>query len=180
LGGIHFPLDHYYRDLSHLPFDERVVHNFDDPQLIECPLLAAQVAALAQGKPIERPLCDLSTYIRVPEKTEPISAADFLVVEGLFALYSPELLPLYQLRICVDTPEVCFERRLKRDVEQRGRNEASVQLQYDSAVRPSSLRYVRPSAQNADLPIDGTEALDWKVEQVLASMRERGLLRAAG
>jgi uridine kinase len=89
-------------------------------------------------------------------------------------------LPLYQLRICVDTPEVCFERRLKRDVEQRGRNEASVQLQYDSTVRPSSLRYVRLSAQNADLPIDGTEALDWKVEQVLASMRERGLLRAAG
>jgi uridine kinase len=85
------------------------------------------------------------------------------------------------LRIYVDTPdEVCFERRLKRDVEQRGRNEASVRLQYDATVRPSSLRYVRPSGKNADLTIDGTEALDWKVEQVLASMRERGLLRAAG
>src|ERR1035438_1861077 len=105
LGGIHFPLDHYYRDLSHLPFEERVLHNFDDPRLIESLLLAAQVAALAQGKAIERPIYDFSTYIRVPGKTEPVSAGAFLIVEGLLALYYPELLPLYQLRIYVDRSE---------------------------------------------------------------------------
>jgi uridine kinase len=181
LGGIHFPLDHYYRDLSHLPFEERVRHNFDDPQIIESSLLAAQLATLAQGKTIERPVYDFSTYIRVPGKTERVSAGAFLIVEGLFALYYPELLPLYQLRIYVDTPdEVCFERRLKRDIEQRGRSEASVRRQYEATVRPSSQRYVRPSGKNADLTIDGTEALDWKVEQVLASLRERGLSGAAG
>jgi len=181
LRGIHFPLDHYYRDLSHLPFEERVRHNFDDPQIIESSLLAAQLATLAQGKTIERPVYDFSTYIRVPGKTERVSAEAFPIVEGLFALYYPELLPLYQLRIYVDTPdEVCFERRLKRDIEQRGRSEASVRLQYEATVRPSSQRYVRPSGKNADLTIDGTEALDWKVEQVLASMRERGLLHTAG
>jgi uridine kinase len=181
LDGIHFPLDHYYRDLSHLPFEERVRHNFDDPQIIESSLLAAQLATLAQGKTIERPVYDFSTYIRVPGKTERVSAGAFLIVEGLFALYYPELLPLYQLRIYVDTPdEVCFERRLKRDIEQRGRSEASVRRQYEATVRPSSQRYVRPSGKNADLTIDGTEALDWKVEQVLASLRERGLSGAAG
>ena len=105
-------------------------------------------------------------------------AGAFLIVEGLFALYYPELLPLYQLRVYVDTPdEVCFERRIKRDVEQRGRTEESVRQQYEATVRPSSLRYVRPSAVNADLMVDGTEALDWKVEQVLATLRARGLLR---
>jgi uridine kinase len=108
-------------------------------------------------------------------------AGALLIVEGLFALYYPEILPLYQLRVYVDTPdEVCFQRRVKRDVEQRGRTEASVRLQYEAMVRPSSLLFVRPSAKNADLTIDGAEALDWKVEQVLAAMRERQLLRTAG
>jgi uridine kinase len=180
LGGIHFPLDHYYRDLSHLPFEERLGHNFDDPQLIESQLLAAHVATLAQGKAIERPIYDFSSYIRIPGETERVSAGAFLIVEGLFALFYPEILPLYQLRVYLDTPdEVCFERRIKRDVELRGRSEASVRLQYDATVRPSSLRYVRPSAKNADLTIEGTEALDWKVEQVLAAMRNCGLLGAA-
>ena len=181
LGGTHFPLDHYYRDLSHLPFEERLGHNFDDPQLIESQLLAAHVATLAQGKAIERPIYDFSSCIRVPGETERVSAGAFLIVEGLFALYYPEILPLYRLRVYLDTPdEVCFERRIKRDVGLRGRSEASVRLQYDATVRPSSLRYVRPSAKNADLTIDGTEALDWKVEQVLAAMQNCGLLGAAG
>ena len=181
LGGIHFPLDNYYRDLSHLPFEERVRQNFDDPALIESSLLAAHVAALARGEVIERPVYDFSSYIRIPGETEAVRAGASLIVEGLFALYYPELLPLYQMRVYVDTPDaVCFERRLRRDVEQRGRTEASVRLQYEAMVRPSSLRYVSPSAKNADLTIDGAEALDWKVEQVLAAMRERQLLRTAG
>jgi uridine kinase len=180
LGGIHFPIDHYYCDLSHLAFEERKRENFDDPRLIESSLLAEHVATLARGEAIERPVYDFSTYIRVPGETERISAGACPIVEGLFALYYPELLPLYQLRVYVDTPdEVCFRRRLKRDIEQRGRTEESVRRQYEETVRPCGLRYVRPSAKNADLTIDGTEALDWKVEQVLAAMRERGLLRAA-
>lgn len=164
-----------------MPFAERVRQNFDDPALIESSLLAEHVAALARGEVIERPIYDFSTYIRIPGETEPMRAGALLIVEGLFALYYPEILPLYQLRVYVDTPdEVCFQRRVKRDVEQRGRTEASVRLQYEAMVRPSSLLFVRPSAKNADLTIDDTEALDWKVEPVLAAMRERQLLRTAG
>jgi uridine kinase len=99
-------------------------------------------------------------------------------VEGLFALYYKELIPLYQMSIYIDTPdEICFERRLKRDTIERGRTPESVCKQYEMTVRPSSIAYVRPSAAHADLLLDGTAALDWKVEQVLAAMRERGLLR---
>ncbi len=178
LEGVHFPLDNYYRDLSHLPLDERARQNFDDPDLIESPLLARDVGALARGEAIERPLYDFSTYIRIPGQTETIAVGSFLLVEGLFALHYPELLPLYQLRVYVDTPDdVCFERRLKRDMEERGRTADSVRRQYDATVRPASLKWVRPSATNADLTVDGTEALDWKVEEVLAAVRERGLWR---
>ncbi|HEV2215342.1 MAG TPA: AAA family ATPase, partial [Terracidiphilus sp.] len=146
LGGIHFHLDNYYRDLRHMPYSERIQQNFDDPAMIESPLLAAHVSALARGEAIERPLYDFSTHTRVLDRTERVRASAFLVVEGLFALYYPELLPLYSLRIYVDTPdELCFERRLKRDIEQRGRTPEAVQRQYEATVRPSSIAYVRPS-----------------------------------
>ena len=177
LEGVHFPLDNYYRDLSHLPLAERARQNFDDPALIESSLLAAHVAALTRNEAIERPLYDFSTYIRIPGRTETVRAGGLVLVEGLFALYYAELLPLYQLRVYVDTPDdVCFDRRLKRDTELRGRTAESVREQYDATVRPSSIQYVRPSAVNADVTVDGTEALDWKVEQVLAAMRARGLV----
>jgi uridine kinase len=181
LDGLHFPIDHYYHDLTHLPLDERIQQNFDDPSMIDSSLLARHIVALAQGDSIERPLYDFATYTRIPGRTETIRPAAFLMVEGLFALYYPELLPLYQLRVYVDTADdVCFERRLRRDVEERGRTPESVTHQYERTVRPASLQFVRPSAQHADLVLDGTEALDWKVEQVVAALRARGLLSMAG
>jgi len=180
LGGVHFSLDNYYRDLAHLPITERAQQNFDDPALIESPLLAAHVAALAAGHVIHRPLYDFSTYTRVPSQTEAVHPGPFLLVESLFALCYPELLPLYQLRIYIDTPdELCFERRLKRDIEQRGRTPESVRRQYDATVRPAGIAFIRPSAVHADLLLDGTGALDWKIERVLSEMRTRGLLLGA-
>jgi uridine kinase len=107
-----------------------------------------------------------------------MQAGAFVLVEGLFALFYADLLPLYQLRIYLDTPDdVCFERRMRRDTIERGRTPESVRKQYEATVRPSSFAFVRPSAANADLVIEGTAALDWKVEQALSKMRERGLLR---
>ncbi|HEU5350742.1 MAG TPA: uridine kinase [Terracidiphilus sp.] len=180
LDGIHFPLDNYYRDLAHMPHAERLKQNFDDPEMIESSLLAEQVAALARGETIERPLYDFSTHTRVQGRTETMHAGAFLLVEGLFALYYPALLPLYQLRVYVETPDdVCFARRLKRDMEERGRTAESIERQYEATVRPASEMYVRPSGANADLTLDGTAALDWKVEQVLAALSERGVLRRA-
>ena len=176
LDGIHFPLDNYYRDLAHLPLAERTRQNFDDPALIESPLLAAHIAALARGEAIERPVYDFTTYTRVPERSEIVSAPRLLIVEGLFTLVYPELLPLYHLRVYIDTPDdICFERRLRRDVSERGRTPDSVRRQYDSTVRPAAEACIRPSAANADLIVDGTGALDWKVERVLGELHSRGL-----
>ena len=181
LNGVHFPLDNYYLDLSHLPFTERVRANFDDPALIESVLLVNHVAVLARGEAIERPLYDFSHHIRVRGQTETVRPGPLVLVEGLFALYYKNLLPIYHLRIYVDTPDdVCFDRRMRRDMTERGRSAESVRLQYEATVRPAGIAFVRPSAANADLTLDGTAALDWKVEQVLAAMRERRLLRLPG
>jgi uridine kinase len=174
LGGIHFPLDNYYRDLSHLDPAERARTNFDDPATIESSLLAEHVAALARGEPIERPLYDFATHTRIRERTETVAPAPFVIVEGIFALCYAELLPIYKLRVYVDAPDqICFERRLNRDVVDRGRTPESVREQYESTVRPSADQWVRPSGANADLVVDGLLELDWKVELVLAALRRR-------
>lgn len=181
LDGTHFPIDHYYRDLAHMPLAERFQQNFDDPELIEHTLLAAHVAALARNEAIERPLYDFSKHTRVEGRTERIAARPFLIVEGVFALHYDALLPLYHLRIFIDAAdEMCFARRLKRDIEQRGRTAESVRLQYEATVRPAAIAFVRPSAAHADLILDGSGALDWKVERVLAELRTRGLPGGAG
>jgi len=183
LGGIHFHTDTYYRDLAHMPLEERARQNFDHPSLIESSLLAAHIAALARGEAIERPLYDFASYTRILDSngialTETVRPGAYLLIEGIFALHFTELLPFYQLRIYIDTPdEVCFQRRLQRDIAERGRTPEVVRQQYEATVRPSSIAFVRPSAVHADLTVDGTGALDWKVEQILAQMNRRGLLR---
>jgi len=181
LGGIHFPLDNYYRDLSRLLPSQRPLQNFDDPAMIESPLLAAHIAALARGEAIERPLYDFSTHSRIPGRTETIRPGAFVFVEGIFALAYPEILPHYHLRVYVETPDdICFERRLKRDVTDRGRTPESVRRQYEATVRPASLKWVRPSAAHAHLTLDGTDELDWKVERVIVELRRRGFPSGSG
>jgi len=177
LGGVHFHFDNYYRDLSSLPFAERCRQNFDDPALIEAPLLFHHMEELAAGRSIERPVYDFATHTRVPGATETITPGKWLLVEGIFALHFQELLPLYHLRVYVETPgELCFQRRLKRDVEERGRSPESVREQYEATVRPSIQSIVQPSSAHADLVVDGSDALDWKVEQVLSALHKRGCM----
>jgi uridine kinase len=181
LGGLHFSLDSYYRDLSHLPFEQRTLVNFDDPEMIEAPLLAAHLAALADGRSIDRPVYSFSEYIRIPGQTEPVHPGRVIVVEGLFATYFQEFRPFYHLNVYVDTTDdVCFARRLKRDVEERGRVPESVRSQYDATVRPCGLAFVRPLIDFADLIVDGTDPLDFKVELVVSTLKRRGLLSRIG
>jgi uridine kinase len=181
LGGLHFSLDSYYRDLGHLPLEERALKNFDDPAMIEAGLLASHIDRLAQGYSIERPIYDFAAYACVEGETETVQPGPLVVVEGLFTLYFPELRPFFQLTVYVDTPDnVCFARRLKRDVEERDRAPESVRRQYDATVRPCGLAFVRPLIDFADLVVDGTDPLDFKVEQVIGALKKRGLLSRTG
>jgi uridine kinase len=181
LGGQLFSIDIYYRDLGYLPIEKRAEQNFDDPAMIELPLLKSHIEALARGQAINRPIYDFASYTRVNGKQERVVPGAVVVVEGLFALYFPELRPFFHLSVYVDTPDdVCFARRLKRDIEERGRDPESVRKQYDATVRPCGLAFVRPLIDFADLVLEGTDPLDFKVEQVLAAAKKRGLLRGSG
>ncbi len=179
LDGLHFSLDHYYRDLSRLPVAQRAASNFDDPAMLEAELQTEHLAALSRGEAIERPIYDFTTHSRVQGQTETIEPREVILVEGLFAYSYAAIRPYYHFSIFVDAPDsLCFDRRLRRDVEERGRTPESVRQQYDSTVRPSGLAFVRPLAELVDLVIDGSDALDYKVEAVMAALRRRRLMRA--
>ncbi|ADV81483.1 uridine kinase [Terriglobus saanensis] len=171
-----FPFDYYYRDLAHLPLEERAHSNFDHPDSLESELLLEHLEMLAMSKPISRPIYDFATHTRVPGKTERVEPAQVILVEGILALHYVELRGLFDFSIYVDAPhEVCLMRRIHRDVRERGRTEASVKEQFEATALPMAERYVLPSREFATLTVQGTDSLDWSVEQVLSRLHARGL-----
>jgi len=172
-----FPLDLYYRDLSQFPLDTRHKRNFDHPDSLESELIIAHVRDLAAGQPIQRPVYNFKTHSRVPNAFETITPARVVLVEGILALHYPELLPCYQFSIYVNAPhEVCLARRIHRDVRERGRTEDSVREQFDATARPMADLYVIPSATRASVTVEGTDSLDWSVEQVLQRLHQASLM----
>ncbi len=177
LDAVLLPLDFYYRDLAHLPFADRASSNFDHPDSLESALLTVHVRTLADGLPIDCPIYDFANHVRVPARTEHLAPAAVFVVEGILALHYESLRGLYDFSIYVNAPhELCLIRRIHRDMRERGRTEESVRTQFAATTRPMADQYVLPSAQHASITVEGTDALDWSVEQVLREMRERRLL----
>jgi uridine kinase len=178
LNATLFPLDLYYRDLSQFPLDQRHKRNFDHPDSLESELIIEHVRTLGEGRPIQRPVYDFRTHSRVQGVHDTLIPANFVIVEGILALHYQELVPLYSFSIYVNAPhEVCLARRIYRDTRERGRTEESVREQFHATARPMADQYVLPSAARAAVTVDGTDALDWSVEQVLQRMRRAGLVQ---
>lgn len=145
--------DAYYRDLAHLPFEERALTNFDHPDSLENELLIAHLEALRAGQAIQKPVYDFTTHTRSDE-TLRVDPSPVLVVEGILVLADPALRALFDVKIFVDTdPDVRLMRRVRRDMQQRGRTFDDVRDQYFATVRPMHLAFVEPSRRHADLII---------------------------
>lgn len=145
--------DAYYRDLSHLTFDERVRVNFDHPDSLETELMVDHVAGLLAGSAAELPTYDFSTHTRA-SATVRVEPAALIILDGILVLADARLRDLMDLRVFVDTDaDVRLVRRLRRDVEERGRTAASVLDQYEATVRPMHLEFVEPSQRHADLVV---------------------------
>ncbi|MFV1884391.1 MAG: uridine kinase [Balneola sp.] len=145
--------DSYYRDLSHLPFEERIKLNFDHPSSLETELLIRHLTALLEGYPVEVPVYDFAAHTR---KKETISAkpTQVILIDGILIFSEPDLLKLMDVKIFVDTDDdIRLLRRLKRDITERGRSVESVMKQYERFVRPMHLEFVEPSKRYADVII---------------------------
>lgn len=166
-------LDHYYIDLSHLPLEQRARTNFDEPAAVDHPAIIRDVAALARGEAVTAPLYNFATHARA-RGGERIVPRGLVVVEGLFALYWPELREHFFVRLFVDAPDpLCLARRLHRDTRERGRTPESVLEQFAATVKPGADRFIRPSSAFADLVLSGEEELEVRGPKALALIQAR-------
>lgn len=155
LGAEVLPIDAYYFPLDHLTVEERARVNFDHPSSMDHALLQRHLQMLRQGKAVERPVYNFARHTREPD-TVTVAPAPVVLVEGLFALYWPEVRALLDAAIYIGADNhVCLERRVRRDTEERGRSSESVHEQYNDTVEPMRERFIEPTAAFAGLVLDG-------------------------
>ena len=156
--------DNYYKRHDELPYEERCKLNYDEPAALETDLMARHLEALRRGESIRCPVYDFSVHNR-SEETTLIVPRRVIIVEGILIFENKELRDLMDIRIFVDTDaDVRLCRRIKRDVNKRGRTLESVLLQYQQTVKPMHEKYVEPSKRFADIVVPeggkNTVALD--------------------
>ena len=156
-------IDSYYIDLSHLPLEERIRHNFDSPDSIDFDLLVEQLRLLFVGEEISMPLYRFETHTRAPRQEwigqrlgtrgeeRPV-----IIIEGLHTFFRSDIRNLIDMKIFIDVDmETSLSRRLERDICERGREESSVRRQFFDTVVPMYEEYVFPVKQFADIVING-------------------------
>lgn len=170
--------DAYYRDRPDLSYDQRSELNFDHPDALETQLLIEHLQTLKSGEPVEVPIYDFSTHRRSDERRR-IEPGPVIVVEGILVFADARLRSVFDLKVFVDTDaDIRVFRRIRRDIEQRGRTFQSVREQYYATVRPMHLQFVEPSKRWADVIVPeggenqvAVELLVNKLQSVVASER---------
>ncbi len=171
LPAVAVALDSYYLDLSFRPMEERARFNFDEPAALDHDLFLEHLQALSQAREIERPVYDFTTHSRT-NRVECVMPGRFIVVEGLFVLYWEDVRGLFGTKVFVDLPDgSCLERRIIRDVRERGRTAESVRRQFAETVQPMAALYVHPTKAFADLIVAGDTPIQESVEAVIAHIR---------
>jgi uridine kinase len=167
--------DDYYRCASTIPNFDAATHNFDAPDAKEHALLRDHLALAKSGEAFDKPIYDLVTHRRKPD-VERIVHADYVIVEGIHLLATPDLPPLFDLSVYMESDEsLRLGRRMIRDVESRGRTPRSVMAQFFTTVRPMHERYVAPQRDLADMIIvcpyeAGPDHADASAAQILKAL----------
>ena len=145
--------DNYYKRHDEMSYEERSRLNYDHPDAFDTELLCAHIRQLKAGHRIEMPVYDYSVHNR-SDKTTPVLPNPVIILEGILIFAEPELVDLMDFRIFVDTDaDERIQRRIKRDVNERGRSLESVMRQYRETVKPMHDQFVEPSKRKANIII---------------------------
>lgn len=170
LGACVLRTDDYYRPLDHLTYDERCNVNFDDPAAIDGGLLVKHLRELSAGNPVEAPSYDFTRHTRFP-KGHPVPSRPYIIVEGLFALCFPQILRLASLAVFVDAADgTCLDRRIERDVNERGRTPGEVVGRFYGHVLPMYQKHVLPTRSRATVMVSGERPLAEGLGKVLSAL----------
>ena len=164
--------DSYYKDQSHLTFEERATINYDHPNSLDHELLKEDLRKLQKFESVDVPVYDHAQHIRT-QKTQKISDHQIIVLEGILLFIEPDLRDLMDIKIYMDTPlDVSLIRRLRRDIVERSRTLDSVILQYETTVRPMYLRFIEPSRLHADIIVPRGGENRIAIDMIKAKIRE--------
>ena len=145
--------DNYYKRHDELTYEQRCLINYDEPDAFETDLMAQHLDALRHGQSILCPVYDYTVHNRSDETVE-LLPRPVIIVEGILIFENEPLRELMDIRIYVDTDaDVRLCRRIKRDVNKRGRTLESVLTQYQQTVKPMHEKYVEPSKKYANLVV---------------------------
>ncbi len=163
--------DWYYLDRSHLTEQARALVNFDEPDALDNARLLSDLQALKAGQPAVCPQYDFATHTRLRDG-QAIAPRPIVIVEGILIFAVPAVRDAFDLRLFVDTDDdIRLLRRIRRDIEGRGRDIASIEAQYRKSVRPMHQLHVAPSRRYAHLIIpeggENAPALDVIVGRLL-------------
>jgi len=166
--------DAYYRNHPEMDLEERQLLNYDHPESLDNDLLVAHLDQLREGRAIDVPIYDFVTHTRRPE-TRLLRPTPVIIVEGILVFVDEVLRQRFEVKIFVDTdPDIRVMRRIRRDMESRGRSFQQVREQYYKTIRPMHLQFVEPSKRYADLiiPEGGNNhvALDLVVGKLLHAL----------
>ncbi len=143
--------DNYYNDHSHLPPEDRGKLNYDHPDSLDTRFMVEQLQQLRNNQAIDMPMYNFATHSRLAD-TQRVEPAKIILVEGILIFAERSLRKLMDMRIFVDTDaDLRFIRRLKRDMDERGRSLDSIVNQYLATVRPMHMEFVEPSKRYADI-----------------------------
>ena len=145
--------DSYYKDLSHLTFEQRTQINFDHPNSIDFDLLKAHLLALKAGKTIDTPTYSFVEHNRTKE-TVLVKPTNVVIVEGILIFSHPDIRDLFNIKIFVhaDSDERLI-RRIKRDITERGRDVEEVLNRYQNTLKPMHMQFIEPMKEFADIII---------------------------
>ncbi len=170
--------DSYYKDHANIPFEERAKINYDHPNSLDHDLLYQHLKQLQAGEPVDVPIYNHSMHIREKE-TRHIGQHSIIVLEGILLFIEQKLRELMDIRIFMETAlDICLIRRMKRDMNERGRSLDSVLKQYEETVRPMYLQFIEPSKRYADIIVPRGGGNRIAIDMIQAKMRE--LLGKAG
>ena len=169
--------DNYYRRHDDLTYEQRCQLNYDEPAALETDLMARHLDRLRRGESIQCPVYDFTVHNRSNE-TITVVPKKVIIVEGILIFENKELRELMDIRIFVDTDaDVRLCRRIKRDVNKRGRTLESVLTQYQQTVKPMHEKYVEPSKKYADLVVpEGGK--NWVALDMITGRIQRHLMEA--
>lgn len=165
--------DSYYRDLKHLPFEERTEQNFDHPSSLETELMIRHLKALKEGYQVEVPIYDFTKHIR-KEETKLAKPKKIILIDGILIFSEQNLREQMDIKLYVDTDDdIRLLRRIQRDIVERDRKLENVLTQYEKFVRPMHLEFVEPSKRYADIIIPRGGKNEVALEMVNALIQDR-------